>query len=173
MNKPLLLELLKTETSVRTIATKLGMSHQAVYNFCSRNHLAPLAKPVKEPKQPSKLKQRMDSFNLNQDLYSLASIKFSRKRQNVRNAGKWEFSVEFEDIHWPTHCPVLGLELLYNSPFDKKQEASVSFDRIDSSKGYVKENVHIISWRANRIKNDGTPEEHKKIYEFFTNLENS
>jgi hypothetical protein len=27
----------------------------------------------------------------------------------------------------------------------------------------VKGNVEVMSWRANRIKNNGTPEEHRKI----------
>ena len=31
-----------------------------------------------------------------------------------------------------------------------------SIDRIDPTKGYVSGNIHIISWRANRLKNNGS-----------------
>jgi hypothetical protein len=41
----------------------------------------------------------------------------------------------------------------------------MSIDRIDPSKGYTPDNVWLISQRANRIKNDATPEELKLIAE--------
>jgi len=56
---------------------------------------------------------------------------------------------------------------------DKVKENSPSLDRIDSKKGYVPGNVMIMSWRANRIKNDGTAAEHKKIAEFLEKIENA
>jgi hypothetical protein len=56
------------------------------------------------------------------------------------------------------------MELDYFS--DSRTENSVTFDRIDPSKDYISGNVVIISWRANRIKNDGTAEEHQKIADF-------
>ena len=36
-------------------------------------------------------------------------------------------------------------------------------DRIDSSLGYVKGNVWVVSYRANAIKRDATPEELRRI----------
>lgn len=50
--------------------------------------------------------------------------------------------------------------LIYNGV---KQDNSYSLDRIDSSKGYVKGNIWVISLRANRIKNDSTPQELRLI----------
>lgn len=47
-------------------------------------------------------------------------------------------------------CPVFGFTLEWNG--EGFRETSPSIDRIDSSKGYTKENIQIISWKANRIK---------------------
>jgi hypothetical protein len=58
-------------------------------------------------------------------------------------------------------CPVFGLELDWFA--EARKENSPSFDRVDPKLGYIKGNVQIISARANRIKNDGTAEEHRLI----------
>ena len=42
-------------------------------------------------------------------------------------------------------------------------DESPSLDRIDSKKGYTKDNVQVISNRANRLKADGNIEEFKLI----------
>jgi hypothetical protein len=87
-------------------------------------------------------------------------------RQKKANNHQYEWTIEFGDLEFPTHCPLIGIELDYFA--ERTQENSISFDRVDSSKGYVKGNVIICSWRGNRIKNDGTAEEHRKIYEFLS-----
>jgi hypothetical protein len=47
-------------------------------------------------------------------------------------------------------CPIFGFKLEWNG--GGFRETSPSVDRIDSTKGYTKDNVQIISWKANRIK---------------------
>ncbi len=108
-------------------------------------------------------KQFFDIDRRRDVIYQIVKDKFIHKKSNAKQAGI-EWSVEFGEIEFPVNCPVLGIELDYWS--DRRQDNSISFDRIDNSKGYVSGNVIIMSWRANRIKNDGTAEEHKKIYEF-------
>lgn len=58
----------------------------------------------------------------------------------------------------PDICPVLGVELLWDTTTKTKrgspQHASPSLDRVDPNKGYVKGNVAIISNKANMIKCD-------------------
>jgi hypothetical protein len=68
-----------------------------------------------------------------------------------------EFSIELQDIHIPERCPYLGIELCltnkkisYNSP---------SLDRINSSIGYTKKNIEVISYRANTIKSNASSSE--------------
>jgi hypothetical protein len=94
-------------------------------------------------------------------IYDAMREKFRNKKAHSYGV---EFSIEFGDVIFPTHCPILGTELNYFA--EGRDENSPSFDRIDPKKGYVKGNVAIISLRANRIKNDGTAEEHQKIADF-------
>lgn len=101
------------------------------------------------------------------DLYSAQRAKFRAKKYNATRTG-WEWTIQFGELNWPSHCPILGIELDYFA--EGRQENSPSFDQIDAGKGYVKGNVHIISWRANRIKNDGTSKEHRQIADYLDSL---
>ena len=97
-------------------------------------------------------------------LYQSMRAKFRSKKANAKRLG-YNFAVEFGDIEFPTHCPILGIQLNYFNE-DGWMDNSPSFDRIDPKKDYIKGNVAVISMRANRIKNDGTAEEHQKIADF-------
>ncbi len=97
------------------------------------------------------------------NLYTQQRNKFRAKKYSAERTG-YEWGIEFGDIVWPLRCPVLDIEIDYF--LESRQENSPSFDRFDSNLGYVKGNVFIISWRANRIKNDGTADEHRKIADF-------
>ena len=101
------------------------------------------------------------------DLYRAQRTKFRAKRTNAQAKG-WTWDLEFGDLFWPTHCPVFGVELNYFA--ESRSENSPSFDQIKPSMGYVKGNVRVMSWRANRIKNDGNAEEHRQIAAFLDSL---
>lgn len=77
-----------------------------------------------------------------------------RARQNSKKQGL-DFNIEKSDIIIPTHCPYLGVKLSFNKK-DGLLDHYYSIDRIDSSKGYVKGNVQVISRLANTIKNNTT-----------------
>lgn len=62
-----------------------------------------------------------------------------------------------DDVVIPELCPVFG------TPMDKP-----SLDRKDNSKGYTRDNVRVISDRANRLKNNGTLEELKAIVAYMS-----
>ena len=78
------------------------------------------------------------------------------------------FDLVTGDIAIPEYCPVLGLKLRVADGC--ANDASPELDRIVPSKGYVKGNVIVVSRRANRIKNDATPEELQKIASFYAAL---
>ena len=94
------------------------------------------------------------------DLSRALKNSYTQKRQNAKRS-KWGWDLSFHDIEWNMVCPVLGIELDWFNEY--RQENSPSFDRINPKLGYIKGNVQIISTRANRIKNDGTAEEHRLI----------
>jgi hypothetical protein len=79
-----------------------------------------------------------------------------------------KFNIELEDILVPVVCPYLSIPL--NTGNDCKRDNSPTLDRIVPELGYVKGNVEVISERANRIKNDATPEELEMIAKRYKEL---
>jgi len=65
------------------------------------------------------------------------------------------------DISIPEYCPLLGLRLEQGT--EKRTDASPSLDKIRPELGYVPGNVWVISWKANRIKNNATLQELQMI----------
>lgn len=70
-----------------------------------------------------------------------------------------EFDLDYSDIVVPEFCPLLGVKMKLGSKIALPE--SPSLDRIDSTKGYVKGNVWVISRRANTIKSDASLKELK------------
>jgi hypothetical protein len=64
-----------------------------------------------------------------------------------------EFNLSRKDIIVPYICPVLNVPLIHNTPH------APSLDRINNNRGYLKDNIMVISRRANLMKNDASPEE--------------
>lgn len=64
-----------------------------------------------------------------------------------------EFNLKVEDLVWNEFCPIFGTKLEYFAVGGRKYN-SVSLDRVDPSKGYIPNNVEIISVRANSVKSD-------------------
>ena len=83
-----------------------------------------------------------------------------------------EHTITYEDIAplIPEHCPVLGIKLNWDMGFPGGNPNKPSIDRIDSSKGYTLDNIQILSWRANDLKADGTPEEILKLAKFLSEV---
>lgn len=84
----------------------------------------------------------------------------SKARKRGRQRGM-EATIKPSDLVWPSHCPVLGIELDYPAVSGLRKGLAVqpnwpSLDRWDSTKGYVPGNVFVISYRANTLKNSAT-----------------
>lgn len=86
------------------------------------------------------------------------SREYSLWSQAARRARKKgiPFSISVQDVVIPPICPIFSV------PFELEKHPHVnmpSLDRVVPSLGYVKENVWVISYRANAIKNDASLEE--------------
>lgn len=68
-----------------------------------------------------------------------------------------EFNLEITDIVIPEYCPIMQEKLEW-IPYGF-HPYSPSIDRIDSSKGYTKDNIQVISSIANRMKWNATREQ--------------
>jgi hypothetical protein len=104
-----------------------------------------------------------------QDALSKAHSKFFTTKKNNAKYGKWKWDISIHDIEFPVVCPMLGIVINWFS-VGGRDESSPSLDRLNSSIGYVKGNVVVCSWRANRLKNNGTAAELRRIADFLDNL---
>ena len=86
------------------------------------------------------------------------AIKARAKRKDI------PFTIDFEDLEYPELCPILGIPLIRRA--GSFHENSPTIDRVDPTKGYTKGNVHVVSFRANRIKWNATLAELKQIVAF-------
>lgn len=76
----------------------------------------------------------------------------------------WKYLLEV----MPDKCPVFNtpLDFEHAGGIQGRNPNSPSLDRFDNSKGYTKDNVRIVSWRANSLKSNGTAEEFKQIIKY-------
>lgn len=98
-----------------------------------------------------------------------ARLLYKNIKSRCKRIGR-EFSIELEDIIIPEKCPVFGFDLKREDR--KTWMCAPSVDRIDSSKGYIKGNVTVVSRRANILKKDATLEELEQLFNYYKTLRN-
>lgn len=148
---------------IKQIVDKLARSGHVVSALGARQE-------ARRAEQHAKRTQRYggnyDAIAENPELRSYLGRRLTAKRNNALQKGI-PFDLTISDLYpLPKTCPVLGIPLSYGGGHGAADD-SMALDRIDPSKGYVKGNVVMVSQRANRIKNDATPEELQKVAEFY------
>jgi hypothetical protein len=121
---------------------------------------------VKEKKStPEALKQHAEyersRRQSNPEMYLLHWAKSRAKKENL------PFNLSLEDIRLPEYCPVLGIKL---SKQANTRDYSYSLDKLVPEKGYVRGNISVMSFRANRIKYNASIEEMQAIVKFVRTL---
>lgn len=103
-----------------------------------------------------KTKKNRNKSPRNNISYLLSAKKAKCKRNGI------EFNIRVDDLYFPTHCPLLGLRLDYETCSHYNPNRA-SLDRIDPQKGYTQDNVWVVCLRANMIKSDASMEELQMI----------
>lgn len=129
----------------RKSAQKLGLKEYFTGKPCPKGHIA-----LRKVNARTCLICSRETSLRNNRIYAKRNpekILLQAAKDRARRNGR-EFTLKLEDIQIPLLCPV----------FETRME-SPSIDRIDNSKGYTKDNIRVISNRANTLKRDGTLEE--------------
>lgn len=145
--------------------------YKAKKGLYKRHSICKVCKNSRKTSEEYKEKQRI--YKKSEKYKQLCKMWVKKNKESIictaakHRAKKYglEFNIDPSDIIIPEVCPVLGIPLAKDNNVHCRDN-SVSLDRIDNSKGYVKGNVCVISFRANQLKNSGTLEEHKKIIEY-------
>ena len=103
----------------------------------------------------------VERYKKNPDKKMYQNIKAKAKLKNI------PFNLDEEDIKIPTLCPVLGIPLI---PFSNSDN-SPTVDKYIPQLGYIKENINIISRKANLIKTNATKEDIKKLFDWMVEQE--
>jgi hypothetical protein len=106
---------------------------------------------------------KQNDYINNRKTYILGNAKNRAKDKNL------DFDLTQDDLHFPFICPILDIPILLEYGNGRTGNGP-SIDRIDNTKGYIKDNVIIVSDRANTLKKHSNQEDREKIYKFYKEL---
>lgn len=93
----------------------------------------------------------------------------TRAKNRAKGLGvPFDLTSEYLREIWTGKCPVLNVDL--NLVTDRSDEYAAELDRFDPELGYVKGNVHWLSRKANRIKNNTSVEILENLLEWMKNV---
>tara|TARA_R100000315_G_C5233914_1_gene145005 strand:- start:1823 stop:2689 length:867 start_codon:yes stop_codon:yes gene_type:complete len=108
---------------------------------------------------PSKLNKEINPGALTKKDYQKRMFLAARGRAKSKGL---PFTLNEEDVVIPDKCPVFGIDIDVGAA--KYAPNIPSIDRVVPELGYTKENIRIVCYRANRLKNNASFEELELIY---------
>lgn len=157
----------KSKTSKDGYRNDCKECHNEIKKLWEKKNLDRVLEMRKEYRSRPDVKQRRCIITKEWNKRNNESVMCTRAKKRARQLNL-PFSLSKEDIIIPEYCPILGIKLEYSE--NSMSDNSPSIDRIIPEKGYVKDNIIIISNRANRIKNNASLEEIEKLYLWFKNI---
>lgn len=157
---------LKTITLAEAIAR--GLSRYFTGRPCARGHVAERYVPNGGCVECAGRRQKWKPERKSRRPTDPRKWLLRNARKNNRRVGI-PFDLSLDDLEWPKHCPVLGIELHYPGHF-LNDPAAASLDRLRPDNGYLKGNVIIVSLRANALRADATTAELRAVVDFYTRL---
>lgn len=126
------------------------------------------AKKIKDSKEYKERSNRSRKYRKDTDSIYKEHVN-KQKRESVRNNPKqrmlahakarakkhgYEVDITIDDIIIPDLCPLLNIPFVNGTQYDYLYTHTL--DRIDSTKGYTKDNIWVITMLANSMKNCAT-----------------
>ena len=110
--------------------------------------------------------------------YHIAKMKESARGRAKKKNLPYNLTSSYLHKIMRDSCPILGIKFKlnkHNQKWGKEKnqnnwQTSPSIDRIIPEKGYVKDNIIIVSLLANSIKNEATPDQILKVGKFYKKL---
>ena len=141
--------------------------YMRAWYLANKERCLALGKVRREANKPRDAAMQRLWRELNMERWKLGQMLRAAKRRAVKC--DLPFTLTRGDISIPRVCPVFGIPLQSNNKMTSADD-SPTLDRIDPRRGYVKGNVAVISMLANRLKNDGTAEQHRRIADWMESL---
>lgn len=128
----------------------------------------------KEKVRDMKRKYRSNYFNIMK--YTDISMSFLSYKIGKMKASTKDVTLTAEEllelIPKDLKCPVFGTKFSFGKGHNwKYKQNSMSVDRIDNNKGYNKDNIVIVSFKANAMKSSATLKELYQVADFYYKLE--
>lgn len=138
----------------------MTQNYNNYYKKYYQEHKMELKVRRQERRAKARLKGDMTNYNLKKyykDFKTLPAKSYTYEWRMWYQASKraaergLPFTIQLEDIKIPDICPLLGIKLVRD--FSDRSSAP-SLDRVIPELGYTKENIRVISMKANTMKRD-------------------
>lgn len=141
------------------------MEQAKTYRLLNKDTISAKSKIRYAEDREERLQKSLEYRINNTERILLSGAKSRAKKRKI------PFNLSIDDIFIPEFCPVLGIKLERGAK--TVIPGSPTLDRFIPELGYTKNNVLVISHRANSLKRDGSLAEHTKLLDWMKRIENS
>lgn len=152
----------------RDVAISQGLTEYFTGKPCRRGHLS---KRMVKGHKCIACEEAYKSQQYHKKYDAFESALITRKRSAEKKGLACDITID--QIHKPTHCPVLGIELCYERTSGYRKPNKAVIDKFVPELGYTAGNVFVISSRANQLKSNGTVTEFEQLLEWMKQIEQS